>query len=96
MDQRIEESGDTESIRNASRFLAAAIECEVDRQGRIVIPPSLRRHAKLSAEVIIIGNRHHVEIWNPELWLQTYNHWVTEFRSNPDDNAKIRQIGLAL
>ena len=96
MDQRIEESGDTESIRNASRFLAAAIECEVDRQGRIVIPPSLRRHAKLSAEVIINGNRHHVEIWNPELWLQTYDRWVTDFRSNTDDNAKIRQIGLAL
>ena len=65
MERRIEESGDSESFRLASRFLSAAIECEVDRQGRIVIPPTLRRHAKLSSEVIIVGNRHHVEIWNP-------------------------------
>lgn len=96
MERRIEESGDTESFRLAARFLSASIECEVDRQGRIVIPPTLRRHAKLSAEVIIVGNRQHVEIWNPELWLQTYDRWVAQFRESPDDYAKIRQIGLAL
>ena len=76
MERRIEETGATAGIRNASRFLSAAIECEVDRQGRIVIPPTLRRHAKLSSEVIIAGNRLRVEIWNPEQWLQAYERWV--------------------
>ncbi len=93
MERRIEESGDSKSFRHASRFLSAAIECEVDRQGRIVVPPTLRRHAKLGTEVIIVGNRHRVEIWNPDLWLQTYDRWVTQFHESPDDNAKLRQIG---
>jgi MraZ protein len=96
IERRIEDSGDTESFRLASRFLSAAIECEVDRQGRIVIPPTLRRHAQLTSEVIIVGNRHRVEIWNPELWLQTYDRWVTQFHGSPDDSAKIRQLGLEL
>ena len=96
MERRIEESGDSESFRLASRFLSAAIECEVDRQGRIVIPSTLRRHAKLSAEVIIIGNRLHVEIWNPEIWQQTYDRWVTEYRASPDNYDKMHDLGLAL
>jgi MraZ protein len=96
LERRIEESGDSESFRLAARFLSAALDCEVDRQGRIVLPPTLRRHAKLGAEVIIVGNRHRVEIWNPELWLQTYDRWVTQFRDSPDDSARMRQIGLEL
>jgi MraZ protein len=96
MERRIEESGDSESFRLASRFLAAAIECEVDRQGRIVVPPTMRRDAKLVSEVIITGNRRHVEIWNPEVWRQIYDRWVTEYRQDPDNNAKIREIGLDL
>ena len=96
MERRIEETGDTAGIRNASRFLSAAIECEVDRQGRIVVPPTLRRHAKLSSEVIIAGNRRRVEIWNPEQWLQAYERWVAQVRENTDDPAKLREIETAV
>jgi len=96
MELRIEESGDTESFRQATRFLSAAIECDVDRQGRIVLPPTLRRHAQLNAEVIIVGNRQRVEIWNPELWHQTYDRWVTQFRESPDDSSKLARLGPAL
>jgi len=96
MERRIEETGDTAGIRNASRFLSAAIECEVDRQGRIVVPPTLRRHAKLSSEVIIAGNRRRVEIWNPEQWLQAYERWVAQVRENTDDPAKLRAIETAV
>jgi len=96
MERRLEESGDSEHVRQTARFMSAAIEYEVDRQGRLVVPPTLRRHANLNSEVIIVGNRHHVELWNPEQWLQTYDRWVTSNRANPDDNAKVRQIGLEL
>jgi MraZ protein len=95
LERRVEESDGTGSFRHASRFLAAAIECEVDRQGRIVIPPTLRRHANLNAEVIIIGNRDYVEIWSPELWLQIYTRWVTQCQESPDDFVKMRELGLA-
>jgi MraZ protein len=96
MERRVEESGDAEYIQQTARFLSAAIECDVDRQGRIVLPATLRRHANLNSEVIIIGNRHHVEIWNPEEWLRTYDRWVTSGRANPDDNARLHQLGLEI
>jgi MraZ protein len=96
MERRIEESADAPAVRNTSRFLSAAIECDVDRQGRILVPPTLRRHAKLSSEVVLAGNRHRVEIWNPEQWLQTYDRWVEQVRESKDDPAKLRELGEAI
>lgn len=96
LERRVLESGDSHSFRLADRFLAAANECEVDRQGRLVIPPVLRRHANLGNEVVIVGNRDHIEIWNPELWQHTYQQWVANFRTDQDDHAKMRQAGLRL
>jgi MraZ protein len=96
MERRIEESADAAAVRNTSRFLSAAIECDVDRQGRILVPPTLRRHAKLSSEVVLAGNRHRVEIWNPEQWLQTYDRWVEQVRESKDDPAKLRELGEAI
>jgi MraZ protein len=55
--------------RQMSRFLfAGATETELDRQGRIVLPPSLIEHARLGREVVIAGVRDHLEIWDPAAW----------------------------
>ena len=43
-------------------FFAGAAECEVDKQGRILIPSNLREHAKLDKELVIIGVSTRVEI----------------------------------
>ncbi len=53
-------------------FFAGACECEVDRQGRILIPANLRKHAALDKEVVIIGVSSRVEIWAKEQW-EKYN-----------------------
>lgn len=96
MQQRLEASGESENFHLASRFLSAAIQCEVDRQGRILIPPVLRRHAKLTSEVIIVGNKDHLEVWNPEGWELTYNSWVAGYRESTDNYAKIHEMGVRL
>jgi MraZ protein len=49
-------------------FFAGASECEVDRQGRVLIPPNLREHAALQKEAVIIGVSGRVEIWSRENW----------------------------
>ncbi|MGB9679205.1 MAG: division/cell wall cluster transcriptional repressor MraZ [Thermoanaerobacteraceae bacterium] len=49
-------------------FLAGAIECETDRQGRILVPLNLREHAKIEKDVIFIGVSNRVEIWSKEVW----------------------------
>ena len=49
-------------------FLSGAIECEIDKQGRFLIPGNLRTYAKLEKEVVIIGVGTRIEIWNKEDW----------------------------
>jgi MraZ protein len=53
-------------------FLAGAIECSVDKQGRILIPNNLRSYSGLDKDVILIGVSNRVEIWSKYNW-ETYN-----------------------
>ncbi len=51
--------------REVRRFLLAkAEEVTTDKQGRILIPPTLRDHAGLEKEAVIIGVGTHAEIWS--------------------------------
>jgi MraZ protein len=55
--------------RKLQRFLfSGASEADIDRQGRVTIPPQLLRHAQLGREVVIAGMRDHLEIWDLEAW----------------------------
>ena len=48
------------------KFYGESFDIELDRQGRILIPASLRQRAALNGRVIISGRKECLEIWNPE------------------------------
>ena len=55
------------NARNFVRFfLSGATECELDKQGRFLIPNNLRMAASLEKEAVIIGVGTRLEIWNKE------------------------------
>ena len=55
--------------REIQRFLfAMATEVTPDKQGRVLISPSLRTHAGLQKDVTIIGVGKHAEIWDTAAW----------------------------
>ena len=57
------------NARNFVRFfLSGATECELDKQGRFLIPNNLRTAANLEKEVVIIGVGTRLEIWNKSTW----------------------------
>lgn len=57
------------SARNFARFLfSGAIEVELDRQGRAVVPAYLRQFAGLNGEAVVVGARDHLELWQPDRW----------------------------
>lgn len=59
--------------RAVKRYMyGGAAELEVDKQGRVLIPLSLRQYAKLDKDVIVAGVSNRVEIWSRENWLN-YN-----------------------
>ena len=53
-------------------FFSGAVECELDKQGRVNIPASLRQHASLDKDCVVIGVSNRVEIWSRTLW-ETYS-----------------------
>jgi MraZ protein len=60
------------SKRDVMRYLlAGAVDLDLDRQGRITLPPHLRQHAGIEREVVVVGLISRVEIWNLATW-QTY------------------------
>ena len=49
-------------------FFAGACSCEVDKQGRILIPSNLREYAGIEKDVVSVGVLSRVEIWSKEKW----------------------------
>ena len=49
-------------------LFANASKCELDSQGRIVIPQKLRKYAGLKKDAVIIGVNDRAEIWSAETW----------------------------
>jgi len=49
-------------------FLAGAASVEVDKQGRILLPASLREFAALEKDAVLIGVGSRIEIWSRERW----------------------------
>lgn len=54
--------------RKMRPLFARAARCELDAQGRILIPMQLREYALLEKGVAVIGCNNHVELWNAEEW----------------------------
>ena len=57
---------DAQKIRRF--FFSGATECEIDSQGRVVLPPQFRTYAELEKEVVIVGVSNRAEIWNKDRW----------------------------
>ncbi len=61
-------------------FISGAVECPIDKQGRILIPPTLRDYAVLTKDVIFVGMLNKFEIWSRENW-----------KAIPDNMDEIRE-----
>jgi len=70
LEQRISQlpSLDPNVVRFRRVYVSAAIECELDRARRVLIPPHLREYARLDKEVFFAGMGRSIEVWSKELW----------------------------
>ncbi|MCI5688751.1 division/cell wall cluster transcriptional repressor MraZ [Anaerovoracaceae bacterium 42-11] len=49
-------------------FCANAVDCEFDKQGRIVIPAELKEYAGIDKELVTMGAMRKIEVWSKEIW----------------------------
>ena len=74
-------------------FLAGAAECELDKQGRILIPSVLREFAGLEKDVVLVGVASKIEIWSKERWDEANG----QYEDNMDDIAKnLESLGFSI
>jgi MraZ protein len=64
-----------------------ASECEMDGQGRLLLPEKLRIFAKLEKKVELVGQLNKFEIWNEEAWAAKENNWLD------GDNEGLEELG---
>jgi MraZ protein len=48
--------------------IAGVTECPVDKQGRILLPPTLRAGMGIEKDVAVVGMLRHFEIWDKNAW----------------------------
>ena len=63
------------NARSFVRFLTAgATSCEFDKQGRVLIPATLRKFAGIEKDVVLAGLLNRIEIWSEEKWNENNNY----------------------
>ncbi|HEX3099908.1 MAG TPA: division/cell wall cluster transcriptional repressor MraZ [Patescibacteria group bacterium] len=70
----------TANTRAFSRLmLAGAMDCDIDKQGRIVLPGYLKEFARINKKLVYAGMYNRVEIWSEELW--------TKYKTQTEKNS---------
>jgi MraZ protein len=65
--------------RRLQRLLMGyATECELDGNGRILLPQPLREFANLEKRVVLIGQGNRFELWNEDTWNNNRDQWLTD------------------
>lgn len=72
-------------------MLSGAVDVEVDKQGRILVPDYLREYAGLKKQVVVAGLYNRIEIWDSESWKQ----YKAKTESQSDEIAeKLSELGI--
>ncbi len=78
----------TANTRAFSRLmLAGAMDCDVDKQGRIMLPGYLQEFAKISKKIVFAGLYNRIEIWSEDSWK------VYKQQTEKDSNVIAEQLG---
>jgi MraZ protein len=65
-------------------YVSGAVECEIDEVGRILVPSTLRSHARLRKDVRWAGLGRHAELWD-------IHEWKKQFEGSDDERRAIKR-----
>lgn len=70
-------------------MFAGAADCELDKQGRILLPLPLREYAGITRDVSLIGMDNRIELWSSELWEDYQSRMMQDYENILADMAKM-------
>ena len=73
------------------RLFANACECELDKQGRILISGTLRKYAGIDKDAVLVGMGNRIEIWSGDMWANQL-----EASEDDEDDALAYLAGLGI
>lgn len=83
------------TTRKLQRILIGhAREMELDGNGRVLIPPELRQYAQLDKKVILVGQRHRLELWSEENWNAGRADWLAETAGDLEIPEEMQSLSL--
>lgn len=62
---------DPDAVRFEMQFFSTSVFVEMDKQGRLVLPDRLRKMARLEEEVLLVGQKRRIDVWNRAEFEQT-------------------------
>jgi MraZ protein len=72
-------------------YVSAAQDCELDRHGRILLPPTLREFAGLKRDVVFASAIDKFRIWDRDVWQQVFHAAAEELAGNP---GTLEELGV--
>lgn len=75
-------------------YVSGAIECEVDRLGRVLVPGGLRRHAGLERDALWVGMGPHVELWDRGRYEALRDQVLADPEKRTEIARRLAELGL--
>lgn len=82
-------------VRRLQRLLLGhATECEMDAQGRMLLPAPLREFAGLEKHAVLVGQGNKFELWNESTWNQQRASWIRDGGGEAELNSVLEQFSI--
>jgi MraZ protein len=75
-------------------YVSGAIECELDKLGRLLIPATLRDHADLRREGLWAGMGHHIELWSKGRFDELRHGVLSDATARQEMAKRLAELGL--
>jgi len=80
---------DQRVLRFQNYYFAAAHDCLLDKQGRILLPPTLREYAGLTKDVVFTSALDKFRIWDHAQWKKVFGEAEQHMLQQPDDFSEL-------
>jgi MraZ protein len=86
---------DLQGRRTKQMMRGYATDCQLDSQGRILLPQELREYAGLRKNIVLLGQGNKFELWDEEAWARQRETWLAAVGSQKGEPSEaLRALSL--